>query len=186
MIYTMKIDGTGLRALRRGSAPAWSNDGRHIVFTSGVGRGYEVKNSGIAVMRPNGTEFRRLVRSESASPPSFSPDGQRVLYTLDKSIRLGEGPLNMQWLSIQEWREIDVSGRHERLIIRHQGTRFSYCPPQWAPDGTHLASMRIETMADSSTITALVTVSPAGDNEQVAFVFPPSVRAACRFSWQPL
>jgi dipeptidyl aminopeptidase/acylaminoacyl peptidase len=70
-IYSVAPDGSGLMALTRppfamadelpsNVAPAWSPDGRHIVFLSNRGEGYSVGEWGIWVMDADGGNQRRL------------------------------------------------------------------------------------------------------------------------------
>jgi Tol biopolymer transport system component len=62
-LYIMNADGTGLRRLTNGEsyAPAWSPDGRWIAFNS-TRRG----NSDVSLIRPDGTEVRRLTAHPEA------------------------------------------------------------------------------------------------------------------------
>jgi hypothetical protein len=89
---------------------------------------------------------------------------------------------------------VDVSGRHDRLVVTLDYRRLPrdqfYCPPQWAPDGRRLATLRIDHVYGPEEANRLVTFTPAGTNERVEFTIPKKgpeagvMMVACEFSWQ--
>jgi Tol biopolymer transport system component len=60
--------------------PDWSPDGRRLVIELQRTRPFDTD---IAVVRANGTEFRRLThgRRYDDGAPSFSPDGHTIAFT---------------------------------------------------------------------------------------------------------
>ncbi len=91
-IYVVNVDGTGLRRLTRLtrtpvssgwttlSAPAWSPDGRKILFVR-VGWGDRLVNSEILVMNADGSRQRNLTRNPAPDgDPVWSPDGRKILF----------------------------------------------------------------------------------------------------------
>ena len=75
-IFVARTDGTRRRDLGRGSAPAWSPDGRSIAFISGRGM-----KGDVAVMRPDGSQRRVIVRNAVFDDnPAWSPDGTRLAF----------------------------------------------------------------------------------------------------------
>ena len=165
-LYTIAIDGTHRKGLgQEGSRTSWSSDGRHIVFLS-----HKSGSRGIALIRPDGTGFRRLTRSPDGGPrydasPSFSPEGQRVLYVRDV-----ESPVAYGWR--QEWRTVDVTGSNDILIRTiTASTQFRYGPPQWRPDGKRLAAVRRQPAPHDTETATMVTFDPDSGEERVAFHF---------------
>jgi Tol biopolymer transport system component len=83
----MNADGTGARQLQQGASPRFSADGQRIVFQSGeYGRS-------LTVMDVDGLNVQVIAEGDSyKSHPSFSSDGQRVLY-LDEPEADGTGTM---------------------------------------------------------------------------------------------
>jgi TolB protein len=77
-IYVVDVHGGGLRRLTNRSAedsfPAWSPDGRWIAFSSLGGQ------SGIYLMRADGTHVRRACACAWAIEPTWSPDGTKIAF----------------------------------------------------------------------------------------------------------
>jgi TolB protein len=75
-IYVMSADGSGQRFLARGSAPAWSPDGRKIAFRSA-----RDGNGEVYVVNLDGTGLRRLTRNPGPDGgPVWSPNGRRIFF----------------------------------------------------------------------------------------------------------
>jgi TolB protein len=72
-IWVANVDGTRQRRLTHNKQfewdPAWSPDGRRIAFS---------RESGIFVMRQNGTAVRRVARGDWPFCLSWSPDGRSI------------------------------------------------------------------------------------------------------------
>jgi Tol biopolymer transport system component len=185
MLYTLRLNGTGLNKLRPGLYPSWSGDGRHIVFTLMRRRKGQPWASTVEVVRPDGTSFLRLSAPSANDDwwPSLSPGGTRVLYVNTNAPGLGP---SCCWM---EWRRVDVTGGHNVLVRALPGqTDFvDSCGPQWTPDGRHLAVMRTEHPDMPSARTVMVTFNPSGHGEREAFAVPRrpgSPPSGCGFSWQ--
>ena len=102
-------------------SPAWSPDGRSIAFFSMQAGGRD-----IWLMRPDGTERRRLTRDGSLNEyPSWSPDGRTIAF---QSTRDGE--FEIYAMSSQ--------GRRQRNLSRHPA-RDQWAA--WSPDGRWIAFM---------------------------------------------
>jgi Tol biopolymer transport system component len=68
------------RAAGEDSFPAWSPDGRTILFNRGIGDLY--------LIRPDGTGRTRLTRHPRIEAfPSWSPDGSQIAFASDRGRR---------------------------------------------------------------------------------------------------
>ncbi len=93
-LYVMNADGTGLRRLTRNTElgdPAWSPNGRKLVFVERVERGgAPCRPAGrcheeIYVINADGTGLRRLTRNAVFDGnPVWSPDGRRIAFVRDR------------------------------------------------------------------------------------------------------
>jgi TolB protein len=121
-IYLIRPDGTGLRRVthtRRPNEqdidPAWSPDGRRIVFTRQAVDQTRISGRGTSlwVVNADGTGERRLVAH--AVSADWSPDGSRIAYA-------GNG------ITVS-----DADGGNAHKIVRRGGM------PDWSPDGRRIA-----------------------------------------------
>jgi Tol biopolymer transport system component len=109
-VATVRANGAGFRYVTRplrsvnavDAKPAWSPDGRSLVFARTVDNGYGV----LWVVRADGTGLRRLLddRSTVDHNPSWSPDGKWIAYASDAS---GDDAI---WV-------VSPNGRNRRLVI---------------------------------------------------------------------
>lgn len=74
-IYTVKVDGTGLRRVGAGMDPSWSPDGTHIAYVS------LVPPRGVYVMNADGSANRRVVDAAEARSPRWNADGTTLVFT---------------------------------------------------------------------------------------------------------
>ena len=110
-IATVNGDGTDLRVLTRGHAPAWSADGRRIAFES-FGRIYTIK--------ANGEDRERVGPAEAwAVGPEWSPDGLRLAVKTERGIEV-----------------VDIATGRRTLPVM---PNFFNHNPTWSPDGRRIA-----------------------------------------------
>ena len=140
--------------------PAWSADGREILFESGSGEGRALR----AVRLDSGT-VRDVVRlgdgEHDLLRPRLSPDGTRLAYT-----RSQEGQLEV-------WVRTLADGRDARVARMGEGAAF----PVWSPDGRALA---VDVWRDGHAQVHVVDVA-TGDSRQVSR----DVDQAWVRSWSP-
>lgn len=185
-VYTIALDGRHRKALRRGSWPEWSNDGRHIAFSrirSGSSPYGGVRTT-IAVMRPDGSGFRRLTTSTRDSSPTMSPDGRRVVFVREFN---GLPTPRPEWRA--EWRVVDITGRHDSLLATHyfwgDADQMSlaprYCAPEFAPNGESLGALRTDASGAS-----FAAFNLGDQTERTVFPLAQTLWGDCSFAWQPL
>ena len=126
-IWVARKDGSHRRFIARGSDPAWSPDGKRIVFVGP--RQPRVSKPEIFIMRADGTHIRRLTKNWNASDrsPSFSPDGKRIVFLSNRDATGGAGNSEI-WV-------MDTNGKHAVNL-----TRSPYLDdhPSWSPDGSRI------------------------------------------------
>ena len=81
-VFVTKLDGSGSVNVSLSPAydgwPAWSPDGRWLIFTSN--RDQQPNVGQIYAIRPNGTDIKRLTDGLSKAQPTLSADGKRLYF----------------------------------------------------------------------------------------------------------
>jgi len=145
--------------------PAWSPDGREIVFSSNRIDPAGHLNS-IYVMKSDGTGVRRLTRERhDARYPSFSPDGRRIVYVADLV-----GPDNY-YTGRGEVHVVRADGSHNILLSTVGDISTESVPPAWSPDGRLIAFR-------SHKLDCLCVIAPNGKGLR-------RIASGWTFAWEP-
>ncbi|CAN5361028.1 hypothetical protein BH10ACI3_BH10ACI3_21340 [soil metagenome] len=161
-VWVMNPDGSGqtqLTTIGTVGNPAVSFDGHKIAFTANDG-----VNAGIFLINADGSG---LVYVNQGSSPSFSPDGARIVFTIDPD---GPGPNGSQlWV-------MNVNGSNAMFVS--SGSHFVH-DPVYSPDGTkivfwdtafNLTTFDIWQVNLAGTeLTHLTTASGPANNREPAF-----------------
>ncbi len=112
------------------TTPAWSPDGKALVFT-----GYDGGISDLFVVNADGTNLRRLTNDRYADlQPSWSPDGRTIAFATDRGPGTDFTALKFGNMRIALY-HLD-NGTIDVLPHMEQGRNIN---PVWAPDGRSLA-----------------------------------------------
>jgi TolB protein len=151
-IYTMNPDGSGVVRLTNGPAsnrndhdPAWSPDGRRIVFASsdvsGCGCG-----SFLYVMNADGSGLTQIPNTGfNATDPSWSPDGRRIAFA---NISGGAEQCHSEECEKFAYDVFAIGVDGSGLTPLTSGGR-SDLDPAWSPDGTEIAFVSSRALPDS-------------------------------------
>ena len=74
VVHLLNADGSGIRAVLRGSSPAWSPDGRRLAV---------VRDGRIVVARRNGRAVHALTDGPADAAPAWAPGGGRIAFVRD-------------------------------------------------------------------------------------------------------
>ena len=128
-IYVMNFDGTEVKRLTKklnlnNASPAWSPDGKKIVFISFSGSPMQPK-ADIYLMNFDGTGLERLTMSGDNFSPDWSPDGKKILFV---SSRTGHEELYTFDLETQQ-------------TLQLTDLKAQIGSPEWSPDGSKIVFM---------------------------------------------
>jgi len=147
-ITLINPDGSGLRDLTPTGLqgqPAFTADGRHIVFGA---------NDGIAIMRTDGTGRRQLTQTPfpgvgSDDDPNVSPDGKLITFVRIKTPQVEQALFSMH-----------LDGSHLRQLTPYDldvGIKHD-----WAPDGSRIAIISHADAPEPGQSANVATIRPDG------------------------
>ena len=157
-VFVMDADGTDLRQLTPDRAgihagqPAWSPDGRSLVFVRGasVPSALVVRPGSLFVMNADGSDMRRLTRNWLDAGPAWSPDGREIVFNRSRSFTSPSRGI---------WTMSAVGGRPRELT--HTAS-FLDGAPAWSPDGTRIAFVRLTRESQNDGNAAIYVMSRDG------------------------
>jgi TolB protein len=165
-VFTVRPDGTGLRQITHQGFAAgqnglsWSPDGRGLLYSVSYpsGRDAIVKSradgSGASVISPSCTGV-----CLGDDDPVYSPDGKRIAFVR------AFGPIVNDSASVVAIFTMNADGSHLKQLTQAKTAASAEDHlPQWSPDGTKIAFVRINTTAKPNNESAIEVMNADGSN----------------------
>jgi serine/threonine protein kinase len=132
-LYTINVNGTGLSNILtlpgNETEAAWSPDGEWIAFTTD-NRSDGLKQ--LMIVRPNGTDLRRLSTDKQEFSPEWSPKMDRLIYVLPSA------SLRYIWMRDPLNDFVDMERDMFFMRLKYVGD------PAWSPDALWMAYTNIQ------------------------------------------
>jgi dipeptidyl aminopeptidase/acylaminoacyl peptidase len=167
-VHVVSVAGRVPRALSPGADPVVSPDGRLIAY---------VRDGQIWLMRPDGSEQRRLTTTVGGRP-IWSPDGRRLVFTvwnLDPCY-----PPPQTKCAITDIWTVNVDGSGERKLFERA------LQPAWSPTGQRLLFREFLGPAEADMgVGDLKIAWPDGSHERTLFPGPSYDGTSSQPAWSP-
>ena len=186
-VFVMDADGGNVRQLTpevdgsSSSQPAWSPDGRHIAYVRGPSRASAVVSATplafgeLLVMDGDGGEPFRLTRAEPDAAPSWSPDGQEIVFVRGHDLNKPSGDMDLFI--------VDAAGGTPRRLTRTP--RALETAPVWSPDGSQIAFARSSSFSAYTGKAAILVINRDGSGESVLLEHKLYSETSYGLSWSP-
>jgi Tol biopolymer transport system component len=172
-LFTVRPDGTGQRQITQidGDAvhPDWSPDGNRVVFEFDHKRAQPRPYCSIAVMNADGSGLTDLALETRGcdGQPSFSPDGQRIVYVHFDDVN-----------DVETIWSMDAGGGDRRQI--ESRWRAGVTDPNMSPDGRWITFTRLQ---QEHRRQAIFAIRPDGSG--LRRLTPFSWEVAIKHDWSP-
>ncbi len=172
-VFAVDVDGSHLTWLTRhgpedfcfelsgtcSGSPAWTPDGRHVIFSSARGPVVNdfVELKGLFIMRADGSHLRQLTQRKAPregedSDPQVSPDGRRVVFQRQNVRNVQPDAGIALWV-------LDLQTGRERRITPYELSGGD--TPDWSTDGRRIL-FHSNTEGEADVSANLYTVRPNG------------------------
>lgn len=186
-VFVVDADGDTLRQLTPevdGSSsgqPAWSPDGRNLVFVRGRSTATAVVASTalmfgeLIVMDADGGERRHLTRGEPAAAPAWSPDGRQIVFVRGHDLNKPSADMDLF--------VVDAAGGEPRRLTCTP--RSSESAPAWFPDGSRIAFARGWRLSRYTGKAAILVMNRDGTGERLLLEHQLFSETSYGLSWSP-
>jgi Tol biopolymer transport system component len=190
-IYTIGADGTGITQLTRceasdpdcsfNTSPAWTPDGKTIVFSHCCVAGNGGTLVGIYTMQSDGSNMQQITLNPDINwgdfDPVVSPDGKWVAFTRHIGATPGNGDQSISALFV-----VGIDGQHLHQIVSYD---LLVDEKSWSPDGSRIVFTSHAGSNSGPFRADLFSVAPDGSNlTQLTHTTPGSSWACCA-TWAP-
>jgi Tol biopolymer transport system component len=186
-VFVMDADGVNVRQLTAevdgssSSQPAWSPDGRRIVYVRGPSRASAVVAATplafgeLVVMDAEGGKTTRLTRAEPDAAPAWSPDGREVVFVRGHDLNKPSGDMDLFI--------VDVAGGTLRRLTRTP--RSLETAPVWSPDGSRIAFARSSSFSAYTGKAVIFVINRDGSGESLLLEHKLYSETSYGLSWSP-
>jgi Tol biopolymer transport system component len=167
-VFTVNPDGTGLRQVTHGTANAgdnglsWSPDGRTLLYTLSGPDIDRIVKSGADGSAPTVISAPCTGTCLGDDDPVYSPDGTKIAFVRAYGPILASGDASDAGIFTMNADGSDLTQLTQTSVPTSSEDRS----PQWSPDGTKIAFVRLNTTAQPSNVTAIMVMNADGSNVQ--------------------